>query len=173
MPGGHLEGDETPQDAAIREWQEETGLTLPEGAITGGWESANGIYVGFVYTVACEADVPILDGRDLNSNPDVDGDSVEALAWWTPQDMVDNPVVRDELSADMVAVLDCLGGSGDGEPVVKAASPWEAHPVRAVEGRLATAHAGPVGEALAGSVTRDALRSLAAAYVAAQPKDGN
>jgi len=178
FPGGHVEGDESPQDAAIREWQEETGLTLPAGSITGGWEAANGVYVGFVLTTPVEADVPILDGRDLTSDPDVDGDTVEAIMWIDPNLLVDNPIVRDELAADMVAVLDCLGGSGEGESVAKsgslqgvAKSGWESHPVRKVEAALATHHAGPIQAAIAGSVTREQLQAVVAAYIAAQPDE--
>lgn len=169
FPGGHLEGTETPQDTALREWCEETGLPLPNGAITGGWESSNGVYVGFALTIPLEAAVPILDGRDLSSDPDVDGDSIEAISWWDPNILIDNPIVRDELAADMLAVLDQLAGSGDGEPVAKAAGTWDAHPVRGVEAKLAAAHAGPIQSAIAGSVSREQLRAVVAAYIAAHP----
>ena len=171
FPGGCLEQDEDAQAAAFREWCEETGLSLPAGELTGSWTAANGVYVGFVYTIASEDMLPILSGRDLFSNPDdLDGDLVEAIAWWTPADMVDNPVVRDELAADMLAVLGQLAGSGDDEgPVVKSDPRWESHPTRRVEAALAQAHAGPIQAAIAGSVTKEQLRAVVAAYVAAQP----
>lgn len=60
--GGHCEQNETPRQAAIREWQEETGMMFPDGEFTGTWTSADGIYQGFVYSIACEADLgPITD----------------------------------------------------------------------------------------------------------------
>jgi 8-oxo-dGTP pyrophosphatase MutT (NUDIX family) len=165
FPGGCLEQDEIPQDAAEREWGEETGLVLPgAGVITGSWTSPNGVYAGFVYAIRSEDELPILDGRIEGVNPDdPDGDATEALAWWMPADMVDNPVIRTELAADMVAVIDCLAGSG----LVKS-SEWDTHPVRKVEDRLGEAHSGPVQAALAGSVSAAQLRALAQKYMAAQ-----
>lgn len=112
FPGGCVEGDESPSDAAIREWQEETGLTLPEGHRTGTWTSSNGVYVGFVHVVPSEDDVPLFDGRDDVTNPDdPDGDSIESLAWWNPTQMIDNPALRQELLSDLDLVLDALGAS--------------------------------------------------------------
>jgi 8-oxo-dGTP pyrophosphatase MutT (NUDIX family) len=165
FPGGHIEGTETPQDAAIREWCEETGLALPVGAITGGWEASNGVYVGFVLTTPTETAVPILNGRNLDSNPDIDGDMVESISWWDPALLANNPIVRNELAADMLAVLGELAGSGDGEPVAKGA--WEDHPVRTVEAKLATAYAEPIASAISGSVSKAQLQAVIQAYIAA------
>lgn len=121
---------------------------------------------------------------------DPDGDAIEAIMWMSPDLLVDNPVVRDELSADMLAVLDQLQGSGSDEEIpsvgpapgnedpqpdpqdpgfiAKAAGAWDKHPVRHVEDKLAAAHAGPVQAALAGSVSPAQLRALAEKYVATQ-----
>lgn len=102
LPGGRREEDETPLKAAIREWEEETGLKLPDGELTGAWASPNGRYHGYVHTIAREEDLPILDGRDEVRNPDdPDGDSTEALAWWDPDHLDGNPAVRDELHDDL------------------------------------------------------------------------
>lgn len=110
FPGGCLEPGETLVVAAVREWQEETGCTLPAGQVTGHWQAGNGRYAGFVYTIQSEADVPIGDGRDQVINPDdPDGDSFEALAWWSPDQLAGNPAVRPELLADLHMVLEALG----------------------------------------------------------------
>lgn len=63
MPGGHRDGEESPRQAAIREWQEETGLMFPDGEFTGSWTSADGVYQGFVYTIAHEADIGPMNDR--------------------------------------------------------------------------------------------------------------
>jgi 8-oxo-dGTP pyrophosphatase MutT (NUDIX family) len=57
FPGGHIEDDETPFDAARREWEEETGTVLPAGEMRGSWTSPNGVYQAFVYVVRSESDV--------------------------------------------------------------------------------------------------------------------
>jgi ADP-ribose pyrophosphatase YjhB (NUDIX family) len=112
MPGGHLEQGETPRAAALREFQEESGLPFPDGEFTGTWTSANGIYQGFVYTIAREADLDIL-ARRVGTDPDGDVDGAETLAWWDPADLPGNPAVRAELLADMPQVLDALGCGAD------------------------------------------------------------
>lgn len=110
FPGGCLEAGETPVIAATREWSEETGCTLPPGGITGGWDASNGRYQGFVYCIESEADLPISDGRDQVTNPDdPDGDLFEAVAWWDPAHLADNPAVRTELLTDLDRLLDALG----------------------------------------------------------------
>lgn len=119
FPGGHLEGSETPRQAAVREWQEETGLRFPDGEFTGTWTSPDGIYQGFVYTVASEADLNIFD-RDWTSNPDdPDADAIEAIAWWDPAQLPGNPAVRPELRNSLGRVLKALAPcpccSGTGE----------------------------------------------------------
>ena len=113
FPSGCLEDDEDPQEAAAREWQEETGILLPVGGQwLGGWTSANGIYEGFVYVIESEAQIDLRADRVVI---DPDGDSSEAIAWWDPQALDGNPVVRAELAGDLELVLEALAA-----PVAKA-----------------------------------------------------
>lgn len=104
--GGHIEGQESPRAAAIREWQEETGLRFPDGEWTGEWTSSDGIYQGFILTVPSEADID-LAARMPGTDPD--GDAFEAVAWWNPADLPGNPALRPELAADLDAVMSALG----------------------------------------------------------------
>jgi 8-oxo-dGTP pyrophosphatase MutT (NUDIX family) len=108
MPGGHLEEGEGPRYAAMREWQEETGLNFTDGEWTGTWTSANGIYQGFVYTIPCEEGLDIF-ARQTGTDPDGDVDGAETIAWWNPADLPGNPAVRPELLADIDAVMAALG----------------------------------------------------------------
>lgn len=113
FPGGCLEPGEEAFEAARREWSEETGCPIPDGELTGIWGSSNGKYRGFVLTVPSEDAVDILGARDAVENPDdPDGDLVEALAWWEPKLLRDNPAVRDELSEDHKRVRRALKSAG-------------------------------------------------------------
>jgi len=102
FPGGRLDGDEDPLEAARREWAEEVGLEVPDGDLTGLWNASNGKYRGFVLTVPSEDGVDIFGDRDDVANPDgdPDGDITEALAWWDPGQLKDNPALRPELAED-------------------------------------------------------------------------
>ncbi len=109
FPGGHLAEGESPRQAALREWQEETGLQFPDGEFTGTWASPDGVYQGFVYTVASESDLDIFS-RLPGANPDdPDGDAIEVLAWLDPGQLPGNPAVRPELLASIGQVLAALG----------------------------------------------------------------
>ena len=117
FPGGRLDDGERIEDAAVREWQEETGMKIPAGEPQHGWTSYNGVYQGFVLPIEREADLPIHDGRD-QVDPDPDDDQVESLAWWDPDQLRGNPVVRGELHADMNGVLQAVGDAGKGMSAV-------------------------------------------------------
>lgn len=89
FPGGGIEDGETPEQAAWREFSEETGLPAPPGEVTGGWRSPNGVYQGFVFTTPTEADA-FPDGINpdyeaaVMDNPDDPGRRVpDVQAWWT------------------------------------------------------------------------------------------
>ncbi|MFD7507883.1 NUDIX domain-containing protein [Streptomyces sp. NPDC059853] len=75
FPGGGIETEEgeEPLHAALREWQEETGATLPEDLpIVAEWLSENGVYAGFVAVVPTEDTIDInLDHDGRSSTPTI------------------------------------------------------------------------------------------------------
>ena len=81
--GGAVEPDESPQDAAIRETQEEAGVTVRlDGLLTvlGGPEFRvtypNGDVTSYVVTV--------FDATVTAGVPTPDGDETVAVEWWRP-----------------------------------------------------------------------------------------
>lgn len=196
FPGGHLEGDETPLQGAWREWAEETGCIPPPGEKTGTWTSPNGVYQGIVWTVPDEASVPVNGGRDTVTNPDdPDGDCIEAIAWWNPDQLPGNPAVRPELLeaiGDVMAALDCqpvekATGDGDGtgpkgdwpgwEHDERAAHHWAPLIAAALAGALTTAQARRIAHDYTGSGLADDSQTrrehvdAVAAWLAAQSID--
>jgi 8-oxo-dGTP pyrophosphatase MutT (NUDIX family) len=127
FPGGKLEDGESTLDAACREWQEETGMTLPAGHPAGGWTSGNGVYEGHIHVVPDE-DAVTLDERGRVSNPDdPDGDQFEAVAWWNPTGIEHAAtIVRSELHDDSRRVIDAIERAllplGRGLPATKGAA---------------------------------------------------
>lgn len=100
FPGGTVEDNETPDEAAVREWSEETGSNLPTGKFGPSWNDPNGVYQGFIYYTPREDFLQInLDHEDRHVlNPDdPDGDQIETIAWFSPEDLPNNPALRDEL----------------------------------------------------------------------------
>lgn len=100
FPGGGIDAGETPQAGAEREWQEETGMTLPAtGVHTDTWDSPNGVYRGHVMTVPHETDLALNPDKNKRTvtNPD-DPHSVdpEVTTWWDLQHAKDNPALRPE-----------------------------------------------------------------------------
>ncbi|MFE2181355.1 NUDIX domain-containing protein [Streptomyces sp. NPDC059455] len=100
FPGGHLEDGEDSLAAAMREWSEETGSTLPgTTSVVGSWTAPNGIYRGFVAVVPTEATMPINtphDERRVANPDDPKGDTTEVTAWWPISSLPDMPLLRPE-----------------------------------------------------------------------------
>lgn len=108
FPGGKLDPGEAPLQAALREWGEETGSQLPPGTVTGDWTSPNGIYQGFAYRIAEEAQIDCnMDHEDRHVlNPDdPDGDEIEVVAWWRLEDLPKMPALRTEVRTTDWSVL--------------------------------------------------------------------
>jgi 8-oxo-dGTP pyrophosphatase MutT (NUDIX family)/intein/homing endonuclease/2'-5' RNA ligase len=97
FPGGRLEPGESPLGAAKREWAEEVGRPLPEGGLASQWESPDGVYAGFVWRIDGEDLLPLGERDEMINPDDPDGDQFEALAWWEPDHIGDNPALREEL----------------------------------------------------------------------------
>ena len=113
FPGGHLDGTETPLQAAWREFAEETGCAPPPGVQTGTWTGSSQIYQGIVWTTDNEASVPVRGEAFIPNPDDPDGDAVEAVMWVDPADLPGNPMLRPELVADLDAVMAALGCAPD------------------------------------------------------------
>lgn len=83
FPGGGIDPGEDPQTAALREFAEECGMSLPEEAVLRGAVDRDN-YRLHVYSVP-EENGYALDDREFINPDDPDGDMTEALAWWDPE----------------------------------------------------------------------------------------
>lgn len=98
FPGGHMDGNESPWEAAWREWQEETGCAVPDGEPCGTWTV--GLYQGFIWEIPSESDLPInLSGGRILNPDDPDGDCIETCSWWNPLEAQANPALRAECAS--------------------------------------------------------------------------
>lgn len=97
IPAGHLDPGETPWEAAVREWQEETGATLA-GDAEAGW--VDGDYEGFVVRVESE------DAIDLSP----DGAEVSDARWWAPSDL-DDERIREKVTETLGLIQPLLKAS--------------------------------------------------------------
>lgn len=97
--GGAIEPDESPQEAALREAEEEAGVQLQLGpilAVLGGPEFRitypNGDQASYVSTV--------FDATIIGGSPRPDGDETSETRWWDP-----NNLPHDEMSGFTSALL--------------------------------------------------------------------
>lgn len=174
MPGGHLEGDESPLQGAWREWAEETGVIPPPGEQTGTWTSPDGVYQGIVWTVPSEDCVPIGETRDQITNPDdPDGDVVEAIAFWDPMQLPGNPAVRPELLDNIDAVMAALGvplvgelvKAGDADPKDRGADKRATWPGWHVDEQLAAAYTHQIRQAIGDVLNTPTAKRIARAWL--------
>lgn len=104
FPGGTIEEGETPEQAAWREFSEETGLPQPEGETTNGWASDDGVYQGFVYTVPVEGDAfvelnPDLAAAEMINPDDPQRREPDVTAWFTVEQVQNlGPALRPEVA---------------------------------------------------------------------------
>jgi ADP-ribose pyrophosphatase YjhB (NUDIX family) len=101
--GGAIEPDESPQQAAVREAEEEAGVTVELGPILGvigGPEFRltypNGDQTSYVST--------LFDATVIAGTPTPDGDETSAVAWWAPPELP-----YEEMSAFTRALLGAVG----------------------------------------------------------------
>lgn len=87
FPGGSIEDGESPWDAAVREFGEETGLTLPEGYRIEG-ELPNGDYVAFLVTVPHES---------WTVNAELLPLETMGIGWFDPDHVENSPLTRPEV----------------------------------------------------------------------------
>ena len=86
-PGGRIDGDESTWDCAVREWQEETGNTLPKGRKAGTWKQDD--YCGFVYVIPSESAIqlnPDNEAMDVKDPNHPRAKQTEVMAWWKVKD---------------------------------------------------------------------------------------
>jgi len=101
--GGAIEPDESPEEAAVRETQEEAGATVALGPLLGvlGGPAfrltyANGDQTSYVTTV--------FDARVIDGEPKPDGDETVAVGWWAVEDLP-----SDQMSKFTHALLAAVG----------------------------------------------------------------
>lgn len=94
FPGGLLNLDEQPWEAAVREWQEETGNTLPDkGRVVGVWENTTDddegtVYRVFIYLIRYEDRINLNPSRgemDVTNPDHPNAPQTEVMAWWDPE----------------------------------------------------------------------------------------
>jgi 8-oxo-dGTP pyrophosphatase MutT (NUDIX family) len=80
FPGGHVKKNETPFEAAKREWEEEVGRKLPHGRFEGMFQEHQ--YHGYIYVIPEEKAVNLSDKGRGPDPDDPDGKHPQMLKWW-------------------------------------------------------------------------------------------
>ena len=107
FPGGHVESSETPLEAALREFAEETGTPAPTGVHGGTWDSTDGVYRGHVLEVANE--FPVNGERQVMNPDDPDGDYPDEAHWVDPDSLHTVSALRSEVKDNLPQTLAALG----------------------------------------------------------------
>jgi 8-oxo-dGTP pyrophosphatase MutT (NUDIX family) len=176
FPGGHLDPNETPWAAASREFCEEVGSALPDGQVVGQWTSPDGVYVGFVYLIASEADVDINQDHEdrpyLNPDADPDGKGIEVVAWWDPEHLPDMPALRDEVreSTDWTMINGASAMAPD-DGTADALIDWvNRGSLSSTSPNSTSSNSAPIGDA---DFSAEELRKLLSKRAAFKGKDGH
>ena len=113
-PGGHLDGDEDPMKAALREFDEEVGLFLPHGEVINGWRAGpQDNYQGFVYLLPTEFVLQAF----------VPNDETQAVGWYSRDDIEAEQNLRPEMGGtDWDMIFDV---SGNEEAMTASAGEFE------------------------------------------------
>ena len=95
MPGGGMEVGETPEETAVRELHEETGLTATMGPVLGvysawftadqAWRSKAGHLIGPIY---------LAEGLSGQLRENFEEDSTDAVQWFAIDEVKDLPTVE-------------------------------------------------------------------------------
>lgn len=125
-PGGGIEAGETPHEAVVREWGEETGLSLPQVVPESTYVARDLLWKGKRWV----GDEQFFLGRMATVGPPVSPDAVDlemdvylGAAWVHWQDLA---ALEDPLEPDLLPVVCRLDPSG----------PWKAHESQRFEARI-------------------------------------
>jgi 8-oxo-dGTP pyrophosphatase MutT (NUDIX family) len=141
FPGGALDPGEQPFEAALREFLEETGLSMPSDAkVVNGWRSSDGVYQCFVVDCS-QADMTQWHLADWAPTSEC-----QAVGWFTQDTLPENlrPEVRDGTPWNLIWGVSGNEESDMPEETLAAAAQVEEPPVMDDETDYAAVFAQPI-----------------------------